>query len=360
MGASARNEIDTLTGGRGADRFVVAGGYLGDGASGYAAISDFSLAQRDQLILARGLRYTFRQTATGTEVLAGGDITLDVPLHEGVNHVRIVVRGKVGTREEMLLLRHAGRGELDRRGRLFVVAIGVSRYPKLDGLDLTYTVADAREFLATIKDKLGPDHDGGVIERLLVSGAGGVDEPTRDNVIDALSLFRQAGERDTVVLFVAGHGWNHPGTRNYVFLPSDAEFEGEQLRPSRLVPWTDIESAISTKGLRLLFVDTCRSQSSYNERLLNDGSARDIVVYSASGSEHEALEDASIKHGYFTYALVEGLKGKAALEDGAIYATTLYDYVFHDVRKRSNFVQEPQFYKSAQTRNLVLARRHAR
>jgi Ca2+-binding RTX toxin-like protein len=74
LGASARNEIDTLTGGRGADRFVVAGGYLGDGASGYALITDFSLAQRDQLILARGLRYTFRQTQSGTEVLAGGDL----------------------------------------------------------------------------------------------------------------------------------------------------------------------------------------------------------------------------------------------------------------------------------------------
>lgn len=70
----ARNEIDTLTGGRGADRFVLAGGYLGDGASGYALITDFSLAQRDQLILARGLRYTFRQTQSGTEVLAGGDL----------------------------------------------------------------------------------------------------------------------------------------------------------------------------------------------------------------------------------------------------------------------------------------------
>jgi Ca2+-binding RTX toxin-like protein len=70
----AKNEVDTLTGGRGADRFVLAGGYLGDGANGYALITDFSLAQRDQLILARGLRYTFRQTATGTEVLAGNDL----------------------------------------------------------------------------------------------------------------------------------------------------------------------------------------------------------------------------------------------------------------------------------------------
>lgn len=74
LGGSARNEVDTLTGGRGADRFVLAGGYLGDGAAGYALITDFSLAQRDRLILARGLRYTFRQTQSGTEILAGTDL----------------------------------------------------------------------------------------------------------------------------------------------------------------------------------------------------------------------------------------------------------------------------------------------
>jgi len=69
----ARNEIDTLTGGRGADRFVLAGGYLGDGRSGYALITDFSVGQRDRLVLARG-SYRFEQTRTGTEVFAGTDL----------------------------------------------------------------------------------------------------------------------------------------------------------------------------------------------------------------------------------------------------------------------------------------------
>jgi Ca2+-binding RTX toxin-like protein len=70
----ARNEIDTLTGGRGADRFVVAGGYLGDGAAGYALITDFSLAQQDRLVLSRSVRHTYRQVAGGTEILAGNDL----------------------------------------------------------------------------------------------------------------------------------------------------------------------------------------------------------------------------------------------------------------------------------------------
>lgn len=71
----ARNEIDTLTGGRGADRFVLAGGgYLGDGAQGYALITDFSVVQRDRLVLSRGISHRYQQTRTGTEVFAGNDL----------------------------------------------------------------------------------------------------------------------------------------------------------------------------------------------------------------------------------------------------------------------------------------------
>lgn len=74
LGASAKNEVDTLTGGRGADQFVLAGGYLGDGASGYALITDFSVVQRDRLVLSRGMSYRYQQTRTGTEVFAGNDL----------------------------------------------------------------------------------------------------------------------------------------------------------------------------------------------------------------------------------------------------------------------------------------------
>ena len=289
---------------------------------------------------------------------SGGTIQLDIPLHEGVNHVRVLVRGNIGVREERLLVRHNGKGELDKRGKLYVVAIGVGAYPEFKGSDLSYTVADARDFMATIIDMLGPSHTQGVVSRLLVNGAGGKLEPTRENIEDALALFRQSTDKDTVVLFMAGHGVNDPGTRNYSFLPMDASFEAGRLRPSRLVPWPLIESAINVKGLRLLFVDTCRSQSAYNERLINDAGASDVVVYSASGSDHEALEDASIAHGYFTYALIEGLRGKAARADGAIYASSLYEFISYEVRELTAAKQSPQFYMSPQTRNPILARRN--
>lgn len=78
---ASRGEIDRLTGGKGRDLFVIAGGYLGDKNKGYALIADFNIAE-DTLVLARGLSYSFKRTASGTQVFCGGDLVARL---QGVN-----------------------------------------------------------------------------------------------------------------------------------------------------------------------------------------------------------------------------------------------------------------------------------
>jgi hypothetical protein len=41
---------------------------------------------------------------------------------------------------------------------------------------------------------------------VLVNGAGGKDDPTAANILDAVYTLKQAEETDTVVLFIVGHG----------------------------------------------------------------------------------------------------------------------------------------------------------
>lgn len=74
LGNPAKNEIDTLTGGAGADSFWLAGGYLGDGARGYALITDFSVSQSDRLVLTAGAGYSYQQFSTGTRIFCGTDL----------------------------------------------------------------------------------------------------------------------------------------------------------------------------------------------------------------------------------------------------------------------------------------------
>ena len=58
-----------------------------------------------------------------------GERTLDVPLANGRNDVRITLTNAIGEKAETLTLTHEGEGALDRRGTLYVLAVGVDKYP---------------------------------------------------------------------------------------------------------------------------------------------------------------------------------------------------------------------------------------
>jgi hypothetical protein len=93
-----------------------------------------------------------RQVATrDLHFLGGADQraekkTLPVPLEHGDNVIRITARNRIGTAERGLLLRFLGRSELDRRGVLYVVAVGVDDYSNSRANSLRFAGADARAF----------------------------------------------------------------------------------------------------------------------------------------------------------------------------------------------------------------------
>ncbi len=93
-----------------------------------------------------------------------------------------------------------------------------------------------------------------------------------------------------------------------------------------------------------MFVDTCHSRGAYNQRLIKDAVDANIVVCSATDSATEAQQDASLGHGIFTYALAEGLNGKADLmKKGAVNITGLFNFVPSEVYDLSKGEQEPTF-----------------
>ena len=128
------------------------------------------------------------------------------------------------------------------KGKLFVLAIGVDKYPKFDAIHwLHYAAADARLLLDTLTKKAGPLHTE-VISKLLVTDGG--TPPTKANIEDALALFDDAGPDDTVVLFLAGHGENEGA--DYLFMPEDAEDleSAKYFRPSTVVKWSVLQQAL--------------------------------------------------------------------------------------------------------------------
>jgi len=116
----------------------------------------------------------------------------------------------------------------------------------------------------------------------------------------------------------------------------------------------------SVRGRRLLFVDTCHSGNAYNQRLGNAAYHANIIAYTAARFDQEALEDASLGHGLFTYAVVEGLEGKGGL--GArreISTKELANYVLKRVDEQAKSLkgeQEPQYFKGRDAEDYVLVR----
>jgi WD40 repeat protein len=337
------------------------------GSGGRASVKIAIEATPDPVRLIR-VQVNGRQVEEQTpDVGSGGfgaaERVLDVPLAKGRNEVRITLANAVGERSETIVLTHAGEGALDKRGTLHILAIGVNEYKGLGascgeaGCDLRYSVADARKMAEAVARRLGPGHDR-VVTRLLVNGGSRVDAPTAANIIDAVELLRQAVETDTVVLFIAGHGVNDGP--DYRFLPTDAERKGGALRGSTVVPWQVLQSAVeAAKGRRILLVDTCHAGNAYNQRLGNAAYHANILAYTAARFDQEALEDARLGHGLFTYALVEGLDGAGGL--GAkrrISTRELAGYVVRrvgELAKALDGEQEPQYFKGRDADDYVLA-----
>ncbi|MGP0042181.1 MAG: PDZ domain-containing protein [Rhodomicrobium sp.] len=300
---------------------------------------------------------------------APGKLTFEVPLAKGANKIAIAAVNNTGETPVSVSVSHEGEGDLDRRGTLFIIAIGVDKYQSLgnvcgaDGTqscDLQFAGADARAFAEAMEKSGAPLHSQ-IVKRVLVNGADAGSAPTAGNVRDALGLLRRTTENDTVMLFVSGHGLNEGPF--YRFVPTDAAFdETGLLRESSVVSWYAFQEALTAaKGRRILFLDTCHSGNAIDPKLIGDSFQANIVVYSSARWDQEALEDPALGggHGLFTYSLVEGVSGKARDAAGEVRAEGLRDFMRARVTAlAAKFLhdQEPQYFRARDAENYVLAR----
>jgi WD40 repeat protein len=289
-----------------------------------------------------------------------GDQTVEVPLAAGRNEVRIVAVNAVGETSDSVLIERKEAGRLDSRGSLYVVAIGVDKYPNAQGRlkDLAYAGSDASAFADAAVRRLGPLHDKATSEILV--NAPGSDAPTASRIRAALDMLRQAEDNDTIVIFLAGHGVNDG--ENYRFMPTDAERAAKGWSTDKTISWHEIEEVLqAAKGRRLLFVDTCRSGNAFNQRLGNSAYHINVIAYASARWDQAALERNDLKHGLFTYAVVEGLDGKVQASAAGQPVTTarLFQFVQSRVAslaKELSRAQEPQYYKGRDAEDYVLVK----
>lgn len=308
----------------------------------------------------------------------GKTLTLDVPVEAGANSISVTGTDAAGflTERSVKALSTRKRSE-PKKGKLFVVAIGVDDYPFLAtacagrSCNLRYPVDDAAAFLATVAERTAPMFSG--METLLMVNRDALDsapeqaravsrvvksetiaEPMSDAITDALKAFlKKPGPDDTTLLFVAGHGVNID--EDYYFVPTDARRdEDDEWRDSSLVEWSDIQKWMErAEGTRIMLLDTCHAANAFNPRLEKDAADARIVVFSATAANNTAAELPSLGHGVFTYSLLEGLKGKAGGE-GGVRMLGLADFLDREVERLTERRQKPFFYVS-NMENILLA-----
>jgi len=243
---------------------------------------------------------------------------------------------------------------LEMRRNVWAAVIGIDNYQNVR--HLKYAAKDARSFYDhLVKNTQIPEEN----ITLLVN-----QEATlmRLRSILGTHLKRKAGKEDMVIIYFAGHGATEKdamspdgdGLEKYL-LPYDAN--PNDLYASAL-PMSEVSRVFNRiRSERLIFLgDACYSGASGGRTISLAGIRSNIsdafldriargkgrVILTASGPNEVSVEDDGLKHGVFTYFLLEGLRGMADMDrDGVITVDEIYGYVSKKVPQATGQEQHP-------------------
>ncbi len=191
------------------------------------------------------------------------------------------------------------------------------------------------------------------------------DDVTRDSIIEnIISHLGQAAPEDVVFIFIAGHGIRHRQTGSYYFLPSDVDAENILSKGLRMSDFQESVNVLSKNVNKVVIaMDTCHAGSlNVNVRanvpgenlaaLLKESTGVYILAASKSGevsfeNDRFKLKDSDSGHGAFTYALLEGMTGKANFDGNSyISLNELFQFVAKQVPRLTEGQQHPYFRSS--------------
>jgi tetratricopeptide (TPR) repeat protein len=266
---------------------------------------------------------------------------------------------------------------------LWAVLIGVSRYKYGDQKteageipNLRYAEADARSIYDFLRSPEGggfrDEREGG--HMVLLTD----EEATTANVSAALSKLKQAKPNDYFVIFIAAHGMIAPyfdRTSNKTLEDSyfalyDTDLDNLRETTIRMDAFRNLVKEMpAQKGVVLS--DTCHSAGVQmagrgtstsiraNAGFIDQVSSSDEgvgFIWSASQTE-SALEPRSLRHGYFTASLLEGLSGNADADGNErITFQEVADFVIKEVPRLTDDKQHPySFISTSGAKSLPLA-----
>lgn len=237
----------------------------------------------------------------------------------------------------------------------WAVVVGISDYAHETNRlsSLKYAHRDAEKFATFLKSKAGGSFPAANVKLLTDSQATG--KGIRGALFDFL---KKTVKEDMVIIFFSGHGIPDPDK------PSNLYLVAHDSDPAKIastgIPMWDIETALKRTIAAervIVLADTCHSAgftegvkgvkigdqfNNYFEQLAKAKPGR-VIFTSCEGYEvsREGKKWGG-GHGVFTWALLEGMKGKAdANRNGIVTLGEMLDYVDITVRRETANEQHP-------------------
>lgn len=279
------------------------------------------------------------------------DLKIPVHLEKGENLIEVMAfNGFSEGRKSIRIYSETEKTAAKREvilPNLWILSIGINKYQDKNITPLSYAVADAEGIVEAFNNQKGKLFR--EIKSLIINDNSSI-KPSRDNITDNLDYVKKAGHNDVVILFIAGHGINDDSGEFY-FLPSDAVIsEDGSIKKSKAISWRDIKAILDIPAKKIIFADTCHSEGVSgkktrgvdNDRFVKELQEANAVIFTSSRGRELSQESDKWKHGAFTYALIEGINGKADLiKDNKISMKELDTYVSETVPQITNGAQHP-------------------
>lgn len=225
--------------------------------------------------------------------------------------------------------------------KLFGLFVGISRYSDQRIPQLSYADRDATSLYQLFNQQRTFE----ATQLKLLQN----EDATRAKITEALAYFlSKAAPHDLVVIFLAGHGMLEAG--EYFFIPHDAMKDNLFGTAIKDVEFSSSMKRIGSKRV-LLFTDTCHSGVILPSQRGDDSMRRFFetltktegrITITASQFDEVSIEDARLRHGVFSYHLLQGLQGKAdSNQDQVIGVMELYQYLSEKVPEVTRGGQHP-------------------
>ena len=261
----------------------------------------------------------------------------------------------------------------------WALLVGVSQYPgQIQSLGFPRDDARAIKDLLVKSAGFSEDHI-----RLLTDDGAGDEKATKQNILAAVDSFAprvQPGHE--VIVFLAGHGIARGlglQAKSY-FLPVDVDAQSKESLERTGVDLEDLAHRLSAlKASQFsIFIDACR-EDPFPGRGIKGNTMSDVmsrglriapstarpdaapptsIVFYACKVGERAYEDPQLKHGVFTYYILEGIRSVANRPDGRVEAGYLADFIKANVQKWSSDFQSRAKYAVEQTPMMVATEVH--